>query len=346
MKKTILSATLLTLCMSHQGYSQTASICQWDHDKQAAVVLTFDDWTSGQYPIAVQELKKRDFNATFYVMMQTIKANDHSLSDLVKAASYGNEIANHTVLHPDLTKQTSAQIGSELRGMKKNIEEIIPNEKVVSFAYPYGSFNQEVIDSLKRSGHISSRSVMNSSGNYTYNFAPTEDDYYKILTYIMDGRVTTAAFAQQVENIIAGGGLLTYLYHSVDDAKSTYNDKWYATVQQDSLIKQLDVLVAAQNKIWVTTMGQAVKYHREANCAKLTDVKKYNGKRWILNLTDTLKNNTVYNQPLSIKIETNGKHFTSVMQNNKPLSFDMIDDKTIIFQAVPDGGEIVIKGRK
>lgn len=346
MKTTILSASLLALAVGHEGYSQTASICKWDHDKQAAVVLTFDDWTPGQFPIAVQELKKRDFNATFFVMEQTITATNHSTSDLVTAASYGNEIGNHTVLHPDLTKQSSAQISSELRGMKKRIETIIPSEKVVSFAYPFGAFNQEVIDSLKQTGHISSRSVMNSSGNYSYNFAPTEDDYFKILTYGMDGKVTTAAFAQQVQNIIAGGGLLTYLCHSVDDAKSTYNDKWYATVLQDSLIKQFDVLVAEKNKIWVTTMGQAVKYHREANCAKLTEVKKFNGKRWVLNLTDTLSNNTVYNQPLSIKIDTNGKRFTQITQNNKPLSFNIVDDKTILFEAIPDGGEIVIKGRK
>ena len=346
MKKIFFTSLFLYLCSAHLAFSQIGSVCKWDNDKKAAVVLTFDDWTAGQLPIVVPELKKRNMRATFYVMRSIVGTAQHPWSEVQQAAADGNEIANHTITHPSLSNISAAQLSTEIRGMRDSILKHLPSQSSASFAYPYGAFNQQVIDSVKKTGHISSRSVFPSSKNYTYDFAPKEDDYYQILTYGMDGTKTTAQFFQEVKNVIDGGGLLTYLYHSVDDAKGTYKDTWYAKVQQDSLQKQFDALLSVQDRVWITTMEEAIKYHREARCAKITEVKPFDGKQWVVNLSDTLANNKVYHQALSIKLDTKGIKYTEILQNKQAVKIDAIEADMIMFHAVPDGGPIILKGHK
>jgi chitin deacetylase len=139
-----------------------------------------------------------------------------------------------------------------------------------------------------------------------------------------------------------GGGLLTYLYHSIDDANGTYGDNWFNKVTIDSLKKQLDTLVSVKDKIWITTFAQAIKYHRENKCASLTEIQPSNGSQWIINLTDTL-DNAIYNQPLSIKLKRSGINYNRITQGNSILKIDSVLNDTIMFHAVPDAGPIILE---
>ena len=313
-------------------------VCNWDNDKKAAIVLTFDDWSPGHYPIVVPELQSRGLNATFFVTNTT---GSYSWPQINATQANGNEIANHTKTHPDLTTQTAAQKNDEIRNMKTLIDQNVTSQKARTFAYPFGAFNQAVIDSVKAAGHIAARGVQPPT-NYSYNFAPTNDDYYKIFTYPMDGTVTITTYNTQIQNVINGGGMLTYLYHSVDNASGTYGDNWYAQVLQTSLQQQLDKLVTVKNTVWITTFSQAVKYHKEKNCATLTQTQAPDGTTWKFNLTDTLANNSIFNQPLSIKLKMNGVNYTSVTQNGVTLVIDRIQNDSILFHAVPDKGPIIL----
>lgn len=327
-------------------FSQIGTVCKWNDDKKAAVVLTFDDWSPGQYSIAVPELKKRNINGTFFIILSSVEPWNHPWSEVIKTADYGNEIGNHTQTHPDLSKISAARLDSEIRSMKDTLDKHVTSQTVVSLAYPLGAYNDQVLKEVKESGHIAARSVFSVSQNYTYNFAPKENDYFQILTYQMDGSRSTSDFFQQIKNIINGGGLLTYLYHSLDNAQGTYNDNWFAKVLQDSLQKQLDTLVSVRNKVWITTLGKAIKYHREATCAKIIEEIPYNGQQWVVNLTDTLSNNGLYNQPLSIKLKTNGVKYLEIAQNNQALKIDSVFNDTLLFHAVPNAGQIILKNTK
>jgi len=325
--------------------AQVGTICKWSDDKKAAVVLTFDDWSPGQYPIVVTELKKRNIIATFFPGLDCIAAWNHPWSTVIETVSYGNEVGNHSYSHSDLTTKSNVQLSTEIRKPQTIINNNITSQKVISFAYPMGAYNNKVIDSLIQSGHISARTVFNPSGKYyTYDFATQEKDYFEIRTFGMNGTISTASFLSQINNTIKGGGLLTYMYHSVDTKSGTYNDNWFAKVIQDSLQKQLNTLVSLKKSIWITTMSQAIKYHREARCAKLSEISAPNGKQWIIELTDTLSNNQLYNQPLSIKLKVNGLNY-EIEQNNIKLSIDSVFNDTILFKAIPDGGRITLKAK-
>lgn len=75
------------------------------------------------------------------------------------------EIGWHTWSHPDLTTLSRQRI----------IDEITPPFPMDTFAYPYGRFNQLVIDCVKEMGYKKAYSVIQGSTN------PSEPDYqYKI----------------------------------------------------------------------------------------------------------------------------------------------------------------------
>jgi len=338
----ILGALLFTVFVAA---AQQARICPWDGDRKAAVVITFDDWTPGQYPVAVPELNQRGLVATFFVMKSSIAGGPHGWPALVATAARGHEIANHTLSHPDLTKVSPAQLGAEVRGMKAEADAALPAQQMITLAYPFGAFSQAVADSVRRSGHIAARSVFPASNNYTYAFARTDDDYYRILTFGMDGTITRRALEQQVNQVVQGGGLLTIMYHSVDDAAGTHHDNWYALVPQDSLRGQLDMLAARQDQVWITTFARAIQYHREANSAVLREQQPFDGKRWVLTLTDTL-NDAIYKQPLCIRVETGKRKFTTIRQRGVSLPFEQPAPGVVLFRAVPDAGPIELRSRR
>lgn len=322
--------------------AQVGKICNWKDDKKAAVALSFDDWSPGQYPIVVPELNVRGLKATFFIETSLVASWNHDWPDVITTANAGHEIGNHTVNHPNLTGQTASNLNNEITGAKTLIDSKIVNQKAISFAYPLGAYNTTVVDTIKKSGHILARTVLPPSGvYYTYNFATTADDYFYLRTFPMDGTIKTSAFSTQIQNVIAGGGLLTFLYHSIDNATGTYGDNWWAKVVQDSLQKQLDVVVAQKNNIWSTTFGNSVKYHKEKRCASLSEVQAPNGTTWIVNLTDTLSNNSIYNHPITLKLKMNSVAYSSVVQNGNTLTSVIIGD-TIMFDAIPDGGQIAL----
>ncbi len=344
--------TKLVICTfilwSETGFSQVGKICNWKDDKKASVVLTFDDWSPGHYPVVVPELNSRGLKGTFYLSLTSVASWNHDWPSVNNTANAGHEIANHAVNHPNLLSLTAAELNTQIRGAKNTIDQNVTGQEVLTFAYPFGAGagatakDIQVRDTIKASGHIAARGVEGPSGvHYTYNFASTADDYYKIHAYGMTSSTTLNAYAAEVHATIEGGGMLVYLYHSVDDAAGSHGDSWYETVLQTSLQQQLDTLVKLQDDIWITTFLKSVKYHKERKSATLSQVQAPDGSVWIVELKDTLSNNTIYNEPLTIKLKRNGVAYTNVVQNGNTLVYTTIGD-TIQFDAVPDGGEIVL----
>lgn len=327
-------------------------ICKWDYNKKAAIVLTFDDWTPGQFPLVVPALKRNKMVATFFPILSNVEKSELGWKAIQTAQKNGNEIGNHSLSHPDLTKLSDKDLQNEIRTPQNEICKNLPSYRVVSFAYPYGAGadNQRVIDSLRASGHVGARSVW-GEWNYTYDFAQTDDDYYRIQIFGMNEQTKNSKFFSDVEKTIAGGGLLTFLYHSVDDDLGSYNDTWYAQVKLDSLKAQLKFLKKHQNDIWVTTFGNAILYHREANCASFSEYasveENKNDKRYFsLNITDKNFLQLVPQEsfvPLSVLVFKKSKeHYSTVVQGDTTIPIDVQTDTYIQFRVVPNGKDLIV----
>lgn len=120
----------------------------WPDDYQAAVSLTFDDGLPSQLALAIPILNRFNFRGTFYVNPR----DDYrqQLAPWREAVSAGHEVGNHTVSHPcsknlpfisesgrqGLEDMTLEQIEEEIVEAGKRINEVLPVQKVISFAYP------------------------------------------------------------------------------------------------------------------------------------------------------------------------------------------------------------------
>src|SRR5215471_21797144 len=72
----------------------------WQGFRQGAVTYTFDDDLPNQYSIAVPMFNAKGFKMTLFTVTTWLPGN--SWSPVKTAASFGHEIASHTVTHPYL----------------------------------------------------------------------------------------------------------------------------------------------------------------------------------------------------------------------------------------------------
>lgn len=129
---------------------------RFDKDKKW-IMLTFDDGYKDNYENAFPILKKYQFKGIIYVL-DGIEYNKWDVDnpgnpekrftlmnqdELLEMQNYGIEFGGHTSTHPRLAELSTEQVKSEIINSKSNIEKIIGKE-LLSFAYPYGSLNEEV----------------------------------------------------------------------------------------------------------------------------------------------------------------------------------------------------------
>ena len=133
-------------------------IAQGEPFPEKSVLITFDDGYSGIYNYAMPELKKRGMKATFFLTSSMIgvltTTYPHVMPEEVKemAADELFEIGSHTVSHANLYELTPEERKSELEDSKKALEELT-GKKIWAFAYPYGNYNEEIIEAVRVAGY-------------------------------------------------------------------------------------------------------------------------------------------------------------------------------------------------
>lgn len=129
---------------------------RFDKDKKW-IMLTFDDGYKDNYENAFPILKKYQFKGIIYIL-DGIEYNKWDVEnsenpekrftlmnrdELLEMQNYGIEFGGHTCTHPRLTELSLEETKTEIINSKFNIEKTIGRE-LLSFAYPYGSLNEEI----------------------------------------------------------------------------------------------------------------------------------------------------------------------------------------------------------
>lgn len=158
---------------------------RFDKDKKW-IMLTFDDGYKDNYENAFPILKKYQFKGIIYVL-DGIEYNKWDVDnpgnpekrftlmnqdELLEMQNYGIEFGGHTSTHPRLAELSTEQVKSEIINSKSNIEKIIGKE-LLSFAYPYGSLNEEVKKIPQEAGY--KFAVATDSGSIVFS-----DDLFEI----------------------------------------------------------------------------------------------------------------------------------------------------------------------
>ncbi len=67
---------------------------------------------------------------------------------IIEMSENWQEIASHSIFHPDLTIISEEKVKTELTNSKNTIEEKIW-KPVISFCYPSGKYNEKIIEPVK-----------------------------------------------------------------------------------------------------------------------------------------------------------------------------------------------------
>jgi peptidoglycan/xylan/chitin deacetylase (PgdA/CDA1 family) len=117
------------------------------------VALTFDD---GPYPVStpllLDVLSAAHVPATFFL----IGRDAQEFPDLARRiARGGNEIANHTLTHPDLDALNNAGVLAELDGGKAALAQLVPGASAISTMMrpPHGRFTLATVAVAQRAGY-------------------------------------------------------------------------------------------------------------------------------------------------------------------------------------------------
>ena len=127
---------------------------------EKSVVITFDDGWRNQYAYAFPVLKKYADTATFFIVSDYVGGGYFLTWDQIRVMNNsGMVIGAHTRTHPLLVNVPDlATLRSEIKGSKDIIEGQV-GEPVTLFAYPYGHYDDRIIQVVKDAGFKSARST-------------------------------------------------------------------------------------------------------------------------------------------------------------------------------------------
>ena len=144
-----------------------AGVTVLPQDGAAYAAVTFDDGFQNIVDNALPELRKRGIHATLFIVTESLGSNrawEHRGGDdtrheqVMSAEQLGKietelvSIGSHTMTHPFLPSIDKNQLELELAGSRKKLKEIT-NCDIKLLSFPYGAFNQGIIESCRQAGY-------------------------------------------------------------------------------------------------------------------------------------------------------------------------------------------------
>lgn len=114
------------------------------------VAISFDaSWGNEHTKPILDILEEHEVKATFFLVSLWIDKYPEDVAEIDKC---GHEIGNHSSSHPDMTKLSQEQMKQELSGMANKVEKII-GKRPLLFRPPFGSYNNQVIETCEEEGY-------------------------------------------------------------------------------------------------------------------------------------------------------------------------------------------------
>ena len=115
------------------------------------IALTFDDGgRPGKVETILEQLRQNGVKATFFLLGGWVSENP----DIVRRIwADGHEIANHSYSHPDFSWLDAAAMQREVIQTSEGVQNVTGGACAPYFRPPYGSYNSEVIQTIKKLGY-------------------------------------------------------------------------------------------------------------------------------------------------------------------------------------------------
>lgn len=119
------------------------------------IIISFDDGWEEQYAVAFPILKKYGQSGTFFVYTNPLDRKQFlSWKQIEEMAAAGMDFQAHSLTHPHLRALAPDVAYREIAESKAIIEKRL-GKPVVAFSYPFGEYNDAVIQMVKRAGFAS-----------------------------------------------------------------------------------------------------------------------------------------------------------------------------------------------
>ena len=172
---------------------------------EGSFVLTFDDGFLGVYEHAFPLLSQMGWPATVFLVSGLIGKKDAwtnrenpsgetypllGREEIEAMARGGISFQSHSRSHPDLTQLSGPALMEELAGARRDLEDLL-GRPVPYLAYPYGRYDENVLDAVKACGYAAAFSVQPG-------FNRRDVDPYRIRRLDVYGTDTAAALLRKV----------------------------------------------------------------------------------------------------------------------------------------------------
>ena len=128
---------------------------------QKLVALTFDAGAnSAGLPSILATLRAKQLSATFFLTGQWAAGNSAGVQS-IRAA--GHRVGNHSMNHPYFTSLSTAQIGEQLNGAQRAIQEAGGDSRPL-FRFPYGDRDPRTIAAVNDLGYLPVRWTVDTLG--------------------------------------------------------------------------------------------------------------------------------------------------------------------------------------
>lgn len=158
-----------------------------------ALVLTFDDGYRTFYDAAFPLLKKYHVKATQFVITRVVDSAPYltwnQISEMDKSGLV--ELGAHTEHHPNLPDLPQSVTVEEIVGSQKDLESHL-RKPVHWFAYPYGSYNNFTIQTVKDAGFWGAASTVYGAGQ-------SAGRLFLLPRIMIDGRFTLDNIARRIQ---------------------------------------------------------------------------------------------------------------------------------------------------
>ena len=218
MKYSFLSSALLLMILAGCANAPVSPIPAKENSifKHTVVSLTFDDGDADNYDVR-SILAENKLHATFYIVSGFTNSNGYMTGNQLRDLyNDGNEIGGHTLSHIKLTSVRGADLKREVCQDRSNL--IAYGFDVISFAYPFGHYDDESRQTVIDCGYGNARGV--SDGPET--IPPADAHGLRAMPYIVsDTRLPKMIrYVTDVES--NGGGWAIFVFHHVCDGCDQY----------------------------------------------------------------------------------------------------------------------------
>ncbi len=186
----------------------TASAWASNPFTQGMVTLTLDDGWDTQYTGARPALNQRGLKATYFLTTEGIKngwGGYMTPAQVQTLLAEGNELAGHTLTHPDLTTLSATQLEAELRDSQAWIKSQYGLSAVPAFASPFGRYNPAVLGTIQQ--YYGSHRTVNGGHNFR------DTNIYQLRAYDVTSSVSVETVRGWINQAIADKSWLILVFH-------------------------------------------------------------------------------------------------------------------------------------